>query len=86
MHQDGLTLVNFGKRNDKDPYILAEQAIQVFYSKEKANEKWSVIMQAPRRNALMTEVYNEDIDMSTLNIDIEGKFRISPFTCSINYF
>ena len=79
MHQDGLTLVNFRKQNNKDPYILAEQAIQVFYPKEKGNEHWSVVMQAPRRSALVDheDVYNEEIDMSKLNIDIEGKFRVS---------
>ena len=79
MHQDGLTLVNFRKQNNKDPYILAEQAIQVFYSKEKANEHWSVVMQAPRRSALddLEDVYNEEIDMSMLNIDLEGKFMVS---------
>ena len=50
--EDGFTLVNLHLNQSaflKDPYILASQAKQVFYSVEDDSSPWSVVMRAPPR-------------------------------------
>ncbi|XP_024013416.1 uncharacterized protein LOC112087769 [Eutrema salsugineum] len=55
--EDGFTLVNLNQSQvsfHKDPYILASQAKQVFYSKEDDSSSWYVVLRGPTRR------YNED--------------------------
>ena len=50
--EDGFTLVNLHLNQSafrNDPYILASQAKQVFYSVEDDSSPWSVVMRAPPR-------------------------------------
>lgn len=50
--KDGFILVNLNLNQSaflKDPYILASQAKQVFYSVEDDSSPWSVVMRAPPR-------------------------------------
>jgi hypothetical protein len=50
--EDGFTLVNLHQSQvsfSKDPYILASQAKQVFYSRENDSSNWYVVMKAPPR-------------------------------------
>lgn len=49
---DGLTLVNLHEGQSqckRDPFILASQAKQVFYSREDETSSWYVVLQAPPR-------------------------------------
>ena len=49
---EGFTLVNLNVNQSgyrDDPYIMASQAKQVFYSKEDYSSPWSVVMRAPPR-------------------------------------
>lgn len=57
--EDGFTLVNLNQSQvsyAKDPYILASQAKQVFYSQEDEDSSWYVAMRGPTRR------YNEEDD------------------------
>lgn len=48
---DGFTLVNLHQASfSRDPYILASQAKQVFYSRENNVFNWYVVMKAPSRS------------------------------------
>ncbi|KAG7536624.1 MFS transporter superfamily [Arabidopsis suecica] len=50
--EDGFTLVNLHLNQSaflQDPYILAAQAKQVFYSREDDSSPWYVVMKAPPR-------------------------------------
>ncbi|KAI3986003.1 hypothetical protein MKX01_039085 [Papaver californicum] len=42
----------------KDPFILAAQAIQVFYIKEQGNSKWSVVISC----TLKVYIDDDDVD------------------------
>ncbi|XP_010451895.1 PREDICTED: uncharacterized protein LOC104734088 [Camelina sativa] len=55
--EDGFTLVNLNQNQVsfmRDPYILASQAKQVFYSKESDESGWCVVLRGPSRR------YNEE--------------------------
>ena len=50
--EDGFTLVNLHEGHNQfenDPFILASQAKQVFYSRENETSNWYVVLQAPPR-------------------------------------
>ncbi|CAA7059754.1 unnamed protein product [Microthlaspi erraticum] len=50
--EDGFTLVNLNQSQasfSRDPYILASQAKQVFYSRESDDSNWYVVMRGPSR-------------------------------------
>jgi hypothetical protein len=76
LKKDGLTLVNFTKarstHNPDDPFILASQARQVFYSNEIGDEL-CVVMRAPPRGILVDDDVIDDslslLDVSTINND-----------------
>ena len=66
-HVSSLITVNLGKLKNKDsvndePFILASEASQVFYSKDLKNNGWSVVLHTPRR--LTTNV--DDIEFPTV--------------------
>lgn len=49
---DGFTLVNLHQGQsqfEKDPFIRASQAKQVFYSRESETSNWYVVLKAPLR-------------------------------------
>ena len=65
--EDNFTLVNFSLGEnlyEREPFILASQAKQVFYSRESDSSNWYVVLKAPPRGFYDTEMYNKDADMS----------------------
>ncbi|XP_020874040.1 uncharacterized protein LOC110226484 isoform X2 [Arabidopsis lyrata subsp. lyrata] len=57
--EDGFTLVNLNQSQVsfmKDPFILASQAKQVFYSKENDESGWCVVLRGPSRR------YSEEVE------------------------
>lgn len=87
--EDGFTLVNLPQdenQYEREPFILASQAKQVFYSRETDSSNWYVLLKAPPRGYYELEMYDENEDMSSrpqhvssldLNIDDdndEGSF------------
>ncbi|CAA7042316.1 unnamed protein product [Microthlaspi erraticum] len=65
--EDGFTLVNLNQSQVtflKDPYILASQAKQVFYSRENETSSWYIALRCPTRK------FNEE-DYEYLPLDIE---------------
>ncbi|KAF5182888.1 Transposon protein, putative, CACTA, En/Spm sub-class [Thalictrum thalictroides] len=77
---DGFTLVNLHQGNrqfEKDSFILASQAKQVFYWRENGKSNWHVVLQAPPRGFQDLNTFDEDIttfsrplDISTLDMSI----------------
>ncbi|XP_062000002.1 uncharacterized protein LOC133746279 [Rosa rugosa] len=88
--EDGFTLVNLHEglsQSKRDPFILASQAKQVFYSREDESSSWYVVMQAPPRGFYEMEKcnetaftpfetsrldYNEDHDEPYARIGVDG--------------
>lgn len=81
--KDGFTLVNLHqgiKTFEDDPFILASQAKQVFYSRDNDGSNWYVLLKAPSRgihnmNFLEEEPYTPStpLDVSILEINITEK-------------
>ena len=77
--EEGFTLVNLHdgiSQFQRDPFILASQAKQVFYSREKDTSSWYVVMKAPPRGFYDFDVFDESTyktyapqDVSKLNND-----------------
>ncbi|XP_031262356.1 uncharacterized protein LOC116120545 [Pistacia vera] len=66
--EDGFTLVNLHQSQNqyvREPFILATQAKQVFYSKEIDSPNWYVVLKAPPRGYYELEMYNEDEDLTS---------------------
>jgi len=62
--EDGFTLVNLHLSQAaflQDPYILASQAKQVFYSRESDLSQWYVVMKAPPRGYHELETEEESV-------------------------
>ena len=79
--EDEFTLVNFsphGNRWDRDPFILASQATQVFYSRENDNSNWYVVLRAPPRGFHDLEKFDEHAYMKSAPLDV------SDFDASMN--
>lgn len=62
-----LVMVNLNKLKTKDkfddePFILAHEAVQVFYSEDRVNSGWSIVLHTPQR--LTTKV--DDIEFPTV--------------------
>ncbi|CAA7022586.1 unnamed protein product [Microthlaspi erraticum] len=71
--EDGFTLVNLHMSQStfiSDPYILASQAKQVFYSREEGSSPWYVFMRAPPRGYHELETEEEFVS-ATLRIPTE---------------
>ncbi|KAL5757616.1 hypothetical protein ACOSP7_020227 [Xanthoceras sorbifolium] len=71
--EDGFTLVNLHPRvnkYDKDPFILASQATQVFYSRETDTSNWYVVLIAPPRGFHDLEKFDEHAYMTSAPLDI----------------
>ena len=59
---DGFILVNLHEGQsqfEKDPFILASQANQVFYSRETNSSNWYVVLKAPSRGFQDLQLYDE---------------------------
>ena len=74
--EDGFTLVNLNQSQvlfNRDPYILASQAKQVFYSREDDTSSWYIILKGPSRrySEADEEEVNPDIGPLPSSIDME---------------
>lgn len=66
--EDGFTLVNLHQGQNqfvRDPFILASQAKQVFYSREHDSSNWYVMLKAPPRGFHELEKYDEREDATS---------------------
>ncbi|KAG6489538.1 hypothetical protein ZIOFF_050812 [Zingiber officinale] len=89
--EDGFTLVNLHqglKTFESDPFILASQAKQVFYSRDNDESNWYVLLKAPPRGIHNMNVLEEDaytsstpLDVSQLEINITEKEPYSRNEC-----
>ncbi|KAK3205598.1 hypothetical protein Dsin_019644 [Dipteronia sinensis] len=71
--EDGFTLVNLHPRVnkfDKDPFILASQATQVFYSRENDTSNWYVVLKAPPRGFHDLEKFDEHAYKTSKPLDV----------------
>ena len=69
--EDGFTLVNLHQSQvtfARDPYILASQAKQVFYSREDDSSHWYVVLRAPPRGIKEFEAGDKDDDNADVSI------------------
>lgn len=88
--EKGFTLVNLRQYKNQyknDPFILASQARQVFYSRESNKSNWFVVVKPPPRGFHELEHYIEKIDTnyqtvdySTLGLqmDLENESHVRP--------
>ena len=69
--EDGFTLVNlhqFQNQFASDPFILATQAVQVFFCRESSFSKY-VVLRAPPRGFHELESYDEEDESSSKPVD-----------------
>ncbi|XP_060968728.1 uncharacterized protein LOC133036227 [Cannabis sativa] len=60
----GFTLVDLSKRGSKnDPFIMASQAVQIFYISDPANDKLSIVLSTLERRFLENEEDEENADL-----------------------
>ncbi|XP_056848905.1 uncharacterized protein LOC108829822 [Raphanus sativus] len=76
--EDGFTLVNMNHSQasfTSDPYILASQAKQVFYSREDESSNWYIVMRGPSRRYSKEETQEGTVDIGPLpsNIDMDAE-------------
>jgi hypothetical protein len=72
-YEDGFTLVNLheGHRQfENDPFILATQAKQVFYSRENETSSWYVVLQAPQRDFDASHMAEDSNYEATIPLDV----------------
>ncbi|XP_010424574.1 PREDICTED: uncharacterized protein LOC104709702 [Camelina sativa] len=74
--EDGFTLVNLNQSQVsflKDPYILASQAKQIFYSRDNESSNWYVVMRGPSRRYSEEDVEDADLGLlpSVADIDVD---------------
>ncbi|XP_074323287.1 uncharacterized protein LOC141660222 [Apium graveolens] len=59
--ESGFTLVDFNRfGHEDDPFILATQVKQVFYIRDPANVRWSIVLQGKRRIIGVDNVEDEE--------------------------
>ncbi|XP_059671162.1 uncharacterized protein LOC132316707 [Cornus florida] len=71
--EDGFVLVNLHEGQSQfqsDPFILALQAKQVFYSREDETSNWYVILKAPPRGFNDLESFEENSYVSSMPLDV----------------
>lgn len=74
MVEDGFTLVNLNQSQVsflRDPYILASQAKQVFYSREDDSLSWYVVMKGSSRRYSKEDVEDGNADIGPLPSDVD---------------
>lgn len=74
--EDGFTLVNMNHSQasfTSDPYIMASQANQVFYSRENESSNWYIVMRGPSRRYSTEDIQEGNAEIGPLptNIDME---------------
>ncbi|CAE6010378.1 unnamed protein product [Arabidopsis arenosa] len=72
--EDGFTLVNLNHSQvsfSRDPYILASQAKQVFYSRENESSSWYVAMRGPSRRFSQKDFQDGIADICPLPANID---------------
>lgn len=72
--EDGFTLVNLHQSQvsfARDPYILASQAKQVFYSREDDSSNWYAVLKAPPRGLHEIEADDENADVPSMTPEID---------------
>lgn len=74
--EDGFTLVNMNHSQasfTSDPYIMASQAKQVFYSRENETSNWYIVMRGPSRRYSKEDIQEGNAEIGPLptNIDME---------------
>ena len=74
--EDGFTLFNMNQSQASvasDPYILASQAKQVFYSREDESSNWYIVMRGPSRRYSKEDIQEGNAEIGPLptNIDME---------------
>ena len=70
---EGFTLVNLHQGQQqfkKDPFILASQAKQVFYSRENDSSPWYVVLKAPPRGFNESDMDDENIYTPSRPLDL----------------
>ncbi|KAG7572280.1 Transposase Tnp1/En/Spm-like [Arabidopsis suecica] len=82
--EDGFTLVNLNHSQvsfSRDPYILASQAKQVFYSRENESSSWYVAMRGPSRRFSQKvpdkELNEEEPDKALNDEEPKGEIQFS---------
>jgi hypothetical protein len=71
--EDGFILVNLNEGHmqfENDPFILATQAKQVFYSRENETSSWYVALQAPQREFHASHMGEEFDFEGTIPLDV----------------
>ncbi|XP_059668758.1 uncharacterized protein LOC132313832 [Cornus florida] len=71
--EDGFVLVNLHEGQSQfqsDPFILALQAKQVFYSREDETYNWYVVLKAPPRGFNDLESFEENSFVSSMPLDV----------------
>ncbi|XP_059638836.1 uncharacterized protein LOC132281118 [Cornus florida] len=71
--EDGFVLVNLHEGQSQfqsDPFILALQAKQVFYSREDETSNWYVVLKAPPRSFNDLESFEENSYVSSMPLDV----------------
>lgn len=72
--EDGFTLVNLNQSQvsfSKDPFILASQARQIFYSREDDDSSWYVVLRGPSRRYSEEDSEDGVTDVGPLPSDID---------------
>ena len=72
--ENGFTLVNFNHSHisfGKDPFILASQARQIFYSRENDESSWYVVIKGPSRRYSHEKVDDLHADVCPLPSDMD---------------
>lgn len=72
--EDGFTLVNMSHSQASfasDPYILASQAKQVFYSREDESSNWYIVMKGPSRRYSKEDMQEGNADIGPLPSDVD---------------
>lgn len=73
--ENGFTLLNFdGLKPDKEPFILASQAHQVFYVKDRVHKGWKVVIKTTPRD-------NFDMDEKTIVDDVDTHLQSETSVC-----
>ena len=75
--EDGFILVNKNHSQASfasDPYILASQAKQIFYSREDESSNWYIVMKGPSRRYSKEDIQEGTADIGLLpsNIDMDA--------------
>lgn len=71
--EDGFTLVNLHQFQNQflnDPFILASQAKQVFYSRESETSNWYVVIKPPPKGFHELELYDEETEVNSQSFDV----------------